>query len=110
MVTVSAPYVAGYLAFREAPFLVEAAQRLQEREPGLRPQVQHVPFSHGEMSLGCWMDLKRNLPSRLRWPAPRQQAGQGRVHPNTALLLCLFRCLQGDGETKPMASQTSPCL
>ncbi|XP_044838022.1 endonuclease V isoform X3 [Mauremys mutica] len=39
MVTVSAPYVAGYLAFREAPFLVEAAQRLQEREPGLRPQV-----------------------------------------------------------------------
>ncbi|KAM9119293.1 endonuclease V isoform 3-T3 [Pangshura tecta] len=39
MVTVSAPYVAGYLAFREAPFLVEAARRLQEREPGLRPQV-----------------------------------------------------------------------
>ncbi|KAM6376943.1 endonuclease V isoform 4-T5 [Pluvialis apricaria] len=39
MVTVSAPYVAGFLAFREVPFLVEAVQRLQQEEPGLRPQV-----------------------------------------------------------------------
>ncbi|KFP09842.1 Endonuclease V, partial [Egretta garzetta] len=29
MVAVSAPYVAGFLAFREVPFLVEAVQRLQ---------------------------------------------------------------------------------
>ncbi|NXK23791.1 ENDOV Endonuclease, partial [Arenaria interpres] len=39
MVTVSAPYVAGFLAFREVPFLVEAVQRLQQEEPRLRPQV-----------------------------------------------------------------------
>ncbi|KFP91698.1 Endonuclease V, partial [Apaloderma vittatum] len=31
MVAVSAPYVAGYLAFREVPFLVEAVQRLQQK-------------------------------------------------------------------------------
>ncbi|KGL94779.1 Endonuclease V, partial [Charadrius vociferus] len=42
MVTVSAPYVAGFLAFREVPFLVEAVQRLPPGEPRtswLRPQV-----------------------------------------------------------------------
>ncbi|NXJ82738.1 ENDOV Endonuclease, partial [Trogon melanurus] len=39
MVAVSAPYVAGYLAFREVPFLVEAVQRLQQEEPRLKPQV-----------------------------------------------------------------------
>ncbi|KFQ62569.1 Endonuclease V, partial [Pelecanus crispus] len=37
MVAVSAPYVAGFLAFREVSFLVEAVQ-LQE-EPRLKPQV-----------------------------------------------------------------------
>uniref|UniRef100_A0A803TFJ9 Endonuclease V n=1 Tax=Anolis carolinensis TaxID=28377 RepID=A0A803TFJ9_ANOCA len=42
MVGVSAPYVAGFLAFREAPFLVEAVQRLEERAPGLVPQVLFV--------------------------------------------------------------------
>lgn len=39
MVVVHAPYVAGFLAFREAPFLVEALHRLEEHQPGLRPQV-----------------------------------------------------------------------
>ncbi|NWR82422.1 ENDOV Endonuclease, partial [Furnarius figulus] len=39
MVAVNAPYVAGFLAFREVPFLVEAVQRLQKEEPKLSPQV-----------------------------------------------------------------------
>ncbi|NXM78146.1 ENDOV Endonuclease, partial [Serilophus lunatus] len=39
MVTVTAPYVAGFLAFREAPVLVEAVQRLQQEQPSLSPQV-----------------------------------------------------------------------
>ncbi|NWZ39636.1 ENDOV Endonuclease, partial [Brachypodius atriceps] len=39
MVAVSAPYVAGFLAFREVPVLVEAVQRLQREEPQLQPQV-----------------------------------------------------------------------
>ncbi|XP_062447579.1 endonuclease V isoform X3 [Rhea pennata] len=39
MVAVTAPYVAGFLAFREVPFLVEAVQRLQQKELRLKPQV-----------------------------------------------------------------------
>ncbi|KAM7035464.1 endonuclease V isoform 1-T1 [Acridotheres tristis] len=39
MVTITAPYVAGFLAFREVPVLVEAVQRLQQEEPQLQPQV-----------------------------------------------------------------------
>lgn len=39
MVALKAPYVSGFLAFREVPFLVELVQRLQEQEPGLMPQV-----------------------------------------------------------------------
>lgn len=39
MVAVTAPYVAGFLAFREVPVLVEAVQRLQQEEPQLQPQV-----------------------------------------------------------------------
>uniref|UniRef100_A0A8C0IJ00 Endonuclease V n=1 Tax=Bubo bubo TaxID=30461 RepID=A0A8C0IJ00_BUBBB len=35
MVAVSAPYVAGFLAFREVPFLVEAVQRLQQESERL---------------------------------------------------------------------------
>ncbi|XP_030317687.1 endonuclease V isoform X2 [Calypte anna] len=39
MVAVGAPYLAGFLAFREVPFLVEALQRLQQEQPSLKPQV-----------------------------------------------------------------------
>ncbi|XP_015998792.1 endonuclease V isoform X3 [Rousettus aegyptiacus] len=39
MVSLTAPYVPGFLAFREGPFLVDAVQRLQEKEPHLSPQV-----------------------------------------------------------------------
>ncbi|XP_030390120.1 endonuclease V isoform X3 [Gopherus evgoodei] len=67
MVTVSAPYLAGYLAFREVPFLVEAAQRLQEREPGLRPQVLLVDGNgvlHHRAGFGvaCHLGVLTDLP------------------------------------------------
>lgn len=39
MVTLMAPYIAGFLAFRETPFLLEALQRLQRSQPMLLPQV-----------------------------------------------------------------------
>lgn len=39
MVGLKAPYVSGFLAFREVPFLVELVQRLQEKDPDLMPQV-----------------------------------------------------------------------
>ncbi|XP_042525936.1 endonuclease V isoform X2 [Dipodomys spectabilis] len=39
MVSLTAPYISGFLAFREVPFLVDLVQRLRETEPGLMPQV-----------------------------------------------------------------------
>lgn len=39
LVHLTAPYLPGFLAFREVPFLVEAVQRLREKEPSLGPQV-----------------------------------------------------------------------
>ncbi|XP_036197752.1 endonuclease V isoform X5 [Myotis myotis] len=39
LVHLTAPYLSGFLAFREVPFLVGAVQRLQEKEPSLMPQV-----------------------------------------------------------------------
>ncbi|XP_021495266.1 endonuclease V isoform X1 [Meriones unguiculatus] len=39
MVGLEAPYVSGFLAFREVPFLVELVQQLQEKDPSLMPQV-----------------------------------------------------------------------
>lgn len=47
MVTLEAPYVAGFLAFRETPFLLEALQRLKKNQPALLPQVwTHKPVLH----------------------------------------------------------------
>lgn len=45
MVPVTTPYVAGFLAFREVPVLVEAVQRLQREKPQLQPQVGCFPCS-----------------------------------------------------------------
>lgn len=39
MVSLTAPYVSGFLAFREVPFLVDAVRRLREKEPRLVPQA-----------------------------------------------------------------------
>ncbi|XP_059527454.1 endonuclease V isoform X4 [Myotis daubentonii] len=40
LVHLTAPYLSGFLAFREVPFLVDAVQRLQEKEPSLMPQIR----------------------------------------------------------------------
>lgn len=60
MVAVTAPYVAGFLAFREVPVLVEAVQRLQQEEPQLQPQVGCVFLvlaagSWERISLWSWL-------------------------------------------------------
>ncbi|XP_050175248.1 endonuclease V isoform X3 [Myiozetetes cayanensis] len=62
MVTLTAPYVAGFLAFREVPFLVEAVQRLQQEQPRLRPQVCRVSLSQAEVSCGHRVLLEGVLP------------------------------------------------
>lgn len=68
MVAVSAPYVAGFLAFREVPVLVEAVQRLQQEEPQLQPQVWCVSLvpSWGVLAAESW-ERKVFSPRSLSW-------------------------------------------
>ena len=50
MVTLTAPYIPGFLAFRETPFLLDALKRLHSDKPELLPQVQfikkYLPLPH----------------------------------------------------------------
>ncbi|NWH60731.1 ENDOV Endonuclease, partial [Geococcyx californianus] len=67
MVDVSVPYVSGFLAFREVPFLVEAVQRLQKKKPRLKPQVLLVDgnglLHHREFGVACHLGVLTDLPS-----------------------------------------------
>ncbi|XP_043318739.1 endonuclease V isoform X3 [Cervus canadensis] len=66
MVTLTAPYVSGFLAFREVSFLVDAVQRLQEREPCLMPQVLFVDgngvLHHRGFGVACHLGVLTDLP------------------------------------------------
>ncbi|XP_068769779.1 endonuclease V isoform X3 [Struthio camelus] len=66
MVAVTAPYIAGFLAFREVPFLVEAIQRLQQKEPRLKPQVLLVDgnglLHHRGFGVACHLGVLTDLP------------------------------------------------
>ncbi|XP_019371153.1 PREDICTED: endonuclease V isoform X1 [Gavialis gangeticus] len=65
-VAVSAPYVPGFLAFREGPVLVEAVQRLQEQEPRLSPQVLLVDgngvLHYRGFGVACHLGVLTGLP------------------------------------------------
>lgn len=39
MIQLDAPYVAGFLAFREADFLIDKVESLRKNQPGLTPQA-----------------------------------------------------------------------
>ncbi|XP_035992999.1 endonuclease V isoform X3 [Fundulus heteroclitus] len=66
MVTLTAPYVSGFLAFRETPFLLEALQRLRTGQPTLMPQVVFVDgnglFHYREFGLACHLGVLSGLP------------------------------------------------
>ncbi|NWR24990.1 ENDOV Endonuclease, partial [Emberiza fucata] len=64
MVPVTAPYVAGFLAFREAPVLVEAVQRVQREEPQLQPQVCCVSLGSllAGFGIACHLGVLTDLP------------------------------------------------
>uniref|UniRef100_A0A8C2UGK7 Endonuclease V n=1 Tax=Coturnix japonica TaxID=93934 RepID=A0A8C2UGK7_COTJA len=66
MVAVSAPYVAGFLAFREVPFLVESVQRLEQEKPELRPQVLLVDgnglLHQRGFGVACHLGVLTDLP------------------------------------------------
>lgn len=66
MVALTAPYIAGFLAFRETPFLLEALQRLEKSKPNLMPQVVFVDgnglFHYREFGLACHLGVLSGLP------------------------------------------------
>ncbi|XP_006799696.1 endonuclease V-like [Neolamprologus brichardi] len=74
MVTLTAPYIAGFLAFRETPFLLEALQRLKKNQPTLLPQHVYSPLFHfgcdlivavwivAEFGLACHLGVLSGLP------------------------------------------------
>ncbi|XP_019939534.1 endonuclease V isoform X3 [Paralichthys olivaceus] len=66
MVTLTAPYIAGFLAFRETPFLLDALQWLQRTQPTLVPQVVFVDgnglFHYREFGLACHLGVLSGLP------------------------------------------------
>ncbi|XP_042112709.1 endonuclease V isoform X1 [Ovis aries] len=66
MVTLTAPYVSGFLAFRELPFLVDAVQQLRQREPCLMPQVLFVDgngvLHHRGFGVACHLGVLTDLP------------------------------------------------
>ncbi|XP_048871391.1 endonuclease V-like isoform X2 [Brienomyrus brachyistius] len=66
MVTLSAPYIAGFLAFRETPHLLDALRRLERDRPSLMPQVVFVDgnglFHYREFGLACHLGVLADLP------------------------------------------------
>ncbi|XP_028912553.1 endonuclease V [Ornithorhynchus anatinus] len=66
MVRLTAPYVSGFLAFREAPFLADAVRRLREEEPSLVPQVLFVDgnglLHHRGFGVACHLGVLTGLP------------------------------------------------
>ncbi|XP_060774605.1 endonuclease V-like isoform X2 [Neoarius graeffei] len=70
MVCLSSPYVAGFLAFREAPPLLQLLHTLQREQPELMPQVLfvdgnglfHYRGQCGEFGLACHLGVLLDLP------------------------------------------------
>ncbi|KAM9317007.1 endonuclease V [Gastrophryne carolinensis] len=67
MVTLDAPYVAGFLAFREAPSLMDAVKKLQEKHSDLMPQVLLVDgngiLHHRGFGVACHLGILTDLPT-----------------------------------------------
>ncbi|XP_072339717.1 endonuclease V-like isoform X9 [Scyliorhinus torazame] len=66
MVCLNAPYIPGFLAFRETPFLEEAVRRLQDKDPSLLPQVIFADgngiLHHREFGVACHLGVLTDLP------------------------------------------------
>ncbi|XP_015998794.1 endonuclease V isoform X4 [Rousettus aegyptiacus] len=110
MVSLTAPYVPGFLAFREGPFLVDAVQRLQEKEPHLSPQVLLVdgngvlhPRGFG---VACHLGVHTDLPSIGVAKKLLQVDGLE----NNALHKEKIRLLQAGGDTFPLTGGSGAVL
>ncbi|XP_039715871.1 endonuclease V isoform X1 [Pteropus medius] len=110
MVSLTAPYVPGFLAFREGPFLVDAVRRLQEKEPHLSPQVLLVdgngvlhPRGFG---VACHLGVHTDLPSIGVAKKLLQVDGLE----NNALHKEKIRLLQAGGDAFPLTGGSGAVL
>uniref|UniRef100_A0A8C7CGH3 Endonuclease V n=1 Tax=Oncorhynchus kisutch TaxID=8019 RepID=A0A8C7CGH3_ONCKI len=67
MVALTSPYISGFLAFRETPYLLEALQRLETTQPPLLPQPVVLVdgnglFHYKEFGLACHLGVLSGLP------------------------------------------------
>ncbi|XP_067914483.1 endonuclease V-like isoform X3 [Heterodontus francisci] len=66
MVCLNAPYIPGFLAFRETPFLEEAVKRLHHKDPSLFPQIIFADgngiLHHREFGVACHLGVLTDLP------------------------------------------------
>ncbi|XP_047401170.1 endonuclease V isoform X6 [Sciurus carolinensis] len=98
MVNLTAPYVAGFLAFREVPFLVDLVRRLQEKEPGLMPQAG--------FGVACHLGVLTELPCVGVAKKLLQVDGLE----NNALHKEKIRLLQAGGDTFPLTGGSGTVL
>ncbi|XP_046319144.1 endonuclease V isoform X2 [Marmota monax] len=110
MVSLTAPYVAGFLAFREVPFLVDLVQQLQEKEPGLMPQVLLVDgngvLHHRGFGVACHLGVLTELPCIGVAKKLLQVDGLE----NNALHKEKIRLLQAGGDTFPLMGGSGTVL
>ncbi|XP_077611418.1 endonuclease V isoform X2 [Crocuta crocuta] len=105
MVSLTAPYVSGFLAFREVPFLVDAVRRLREQEPGLMPQAgPPCGWKRASPPPRLWRGLPPRRPHRPAVHRGGQEAPAGRRAGEQ-------RPAQGEGPEEPRPQhQAALCL
>ncbi|XP_029417214.1 endonuclease V isoform X6 [Nannospalax galili] len=110
MVSLTAPYVSGFLAFREVPFLTELVRRLQEKEPGLMPQVLLVDgngvLHQRGFGVACHLGVLTELPCIGVAKKLLQVDGLE----NNALHKEKIRLLQAGGDTFPLVGGSGTVL
>ncbi|XP_048970491.1 endonuclease V isoform X2 [Canis lupus baileyi] len=117
MVNLTAPYMSGFLAFREVPFLVDAVQRLQEKEPHMVPQVLFVdgngvlhhrasPSAPVGFGVACHLGILTDLPCIGVAKKLLQVDGLE----NNAQHKEKIRLLQAEGDTFPLIGGSGTVL
>uniref|UniRef100_A0A8C0K6N1 Endonuclease V n=1 Tax=Canis lupus dingo TaxID=286419 RepID=A0A8C0K6N1_CANLU len=110
MVNLTAPYMSGFLAFREVPFLVDAVQRLQEKEPHMVPQVLFVDgngvLHHRGFGVACHLGILTDLPCIGVAKKLLQVDGLE----NNAQHKEKIRLLQAEGDTFPLIGGSGTVL
>ncbi|XP_022445105.1 endonuclease V isoform X3 [Delphinapterus leucas] len=110
MVSLTAPYVSGFLAFREVPFLVDAVQQLREKEPRLMPQVLFVDgngvLHHRGFGVACHLGVLTDLPCIGVAKKLLQVDGLE----NNALHKEKIRLLKGGGDSFPLMGGSGTVL